>query len=357
MNICYYLRTQVCLAASLCAYAKYKYDLDQTESECFIFISVIISNILSCLDSSKWGFSLAGTYTNMQFSYRLLTALYLSVTITQSQLFQDKSEGGGEVLQSFQSGSPEFKLADSISPERVQFDTFSSSSSGATLNADLSQPLSDPDQPVPVDLGFTQGAAVDGPGAAAFDFAGLNPPGYLAQQPEQYISQSHQAQVNPLESGQDPGINLQPAPDLIALGCDSSSAGNTQEVLDYPPGLQAERPGGRAKIKRLRPRQGSVCPNHPSSANDPSEISTETEISIDNPNPAFYPGGWLQRGKDIIAGVRLKKLKQCTRDTITLCCNGPQAGLDVRDCAFCLCLGTGFFPFVFRPRETDLANL
>lgn len=101
-------------------------------------------NILSYLDSSELGFSLAGIYTNMQFSYRLLTTLYLSVTITQSQLFPEKSEGGGEVLQSFRLGSSEFAPADSISPERFQFE------SGATLNADLSQPPSDPKQPVPV---------------------------------------------------------------------------------------------------------------------------------------------------------------------------------------------------------------
>lgn len=126
---------------------------------------------------------------------------------------------------------------------------------------------------------------MDGLEAAAFDFAGLNSPGHLAQQREQFISQSHQAQADHLGSGQDPGRNLQPASDL---DCDPS-AGNTQEVLDYPPSLQAERPGGRAKMKRLRPRQGDVC-----SANNPSEISTGTEISIDNPNPAFYPGGWLQ---------------------------------------------------------------
>lgn len=345
LNICYYLKTQVCLAASFCAYAQYKYDLNQTGSECVIFNFVIISLVV--LIRPDCVLSLAGIYINMQLSSRLLTALHLSVTITQSQVFQGKSEGGGEVLQSFRLGSRELEPAGSISPEKVQFDTFSSSSSGATLNADLSQPLSDPKQPVPVDLSFTQGAAVDRPGASAFDFAGLNSPSYLAQQPEQFIPQSRQAQAEHLASDQDPGRNLQPASNLIALGCDSSSAGITQEVLDYPPGLQAERPGRRAKIKRLRPRQGNFCPNNP------SEISTEAEISIDNPNPAFYPGGWLQHGKDIITGVRLKRLKQCTRATITLCCNGPQAGLDVRDCAFCMCLGTDFFFFVFRPCGTD----
>ncbi len=55
-------------------------------------------------------------------------------------------------------------------------------------------------------------------------------------------------------------------------------------------------------------------------------------------NLAVYPGGWLQRGKAILAGVRLKELKQCTRDTVTLCWSGLQAGLDVRDCAFGRCL-------------------
>lgn len=105
-------------------------------------------------------------------------------------------------------------------------------------------------------------------------------------------------------------------------------------------------------MKRLRPRQGNFC-----SANNPSEISTGSEISINIPNPASYPDGWLQRGKDILAGVRLKELKYCTRDTATLCRNGPQARLDLRDYAFCMCLGTDFFPFVFRPRGTDLANL
>lgn len=274
----------------------------------------------------------------MLLSFRLLIALYLSMTITHSQISQGKSEGGREVLQSFQFGKPELEPAGSILPEGVQLDTFSSSSSGATFNADLSQPLSDPKQPVPVDLSLAQGVTVDGPKDAEIDFAEPSSPGYLAQQPEQFISQSHQAQANHPESDQDLGQNLQPASTPIALGCDSSSAGNTQEVLDYPPVLQPERPGRRAKIKRLRPRQGIVCPNNPSG------ISTETEISIDNPNPAFYPGGWLQRGKDIITGLRLKKLKQCTRATITLCCNGPQAGLDVRDCAFCMCLGTGSFP-------------
>lgn len=293
----------------------------------------------------------------MQFSYRLLTVLYICGTISQSQLFQDNSEGEGEVLQSFRFDSPQIEPVGSISPERAQVDGFSSSSSGAALNAHLSQPLSDPEQPVPVDLGFTQGAVVGGPAAAAFDFAGLDSFGYLAQQPEQSISQSHQAQADPLESGQDQGRNLQPASDQIALDCDSSSARNAQEVLDYPPGLQAEPPGRRAKIRRLRPRQSNVClAQHPSD-NNPSEISTETEISIDNPNPAFYPGGWLQRAQDVIAGVRSRKLKQCPRNTVTLCCNGPQAGLDVRDCAFCMCLGTGFLPFVIRPRGTGSANL
>lgn len=299
---------------------------NQTESEYFSFISVII--FISVFDSSEWDFNSAGISTNMQFSYRGLTALYICVTASQSQLFPDSSEGRGEVLQSFRLGSPQIDTAGSISSERAQVDIFSSLPS----SADLSQPPSGPEQPVPGDLGFTQGAFVDGPGAAALDFVGPNYPGYLSQEPEQFISQSHQAQYDPLESGQDQGRNLLLASDLIASGCDSSSTGNAQ-VLDYPPGLQAERPERRAKSKRLRPRQSNVCPAH--STNNPSEISTETEISIDNPNPAFYPGGWLQRGQDIIAGVRLRKLKQCTRDTITLCCNGPQVGLDVKDCAFC----------------------
>lgn len=292
----------------------------------------------------------------MQCSYRLLTALYLLVTFTQSQLFQDNSEGDGEVLQSFQFGSPQIESAGSISPEKFQADTFSLSSSGATLSADLSQPLSNLEQPAPVDLRFTQGAVVDGPGAIAFDRAKLNPPSYLTQQPEPFISQSQQAQPDPPELGQDLGRMLQPASDLIAQGCGSSSAGKTQEVLEYPSGQQAERPGTRAKINMLRPRQGNFCPVQPPSANTPSKISKETEISIDNQNPAFYPGGWLRYGKDIITGQRLKNLKQCTRDTVTLCCNGPQAGPDVSDCAFCMCLGIGFLPFAFRPRETDLAN-
>lgn len=198
---------------------------------------------------------------------------------------------------------------------------------------------------------------MSGPGAAAFDFVGLSPHGYLAQQSEQSISQNHQAQADPLESGQDQGRSLQPASPLIALGSDSSSAGNAQVVLDYPPGLQAQWPGSTAKIKRLRPRQGNICPAQPPSANNPSEISTETEISIDNPNPAFYPGGWLQRGQDIIAGVRSRKLKQCARNKITLCCKGPQTGLDVKDCAFCMCLGIRCLPFEIRPRRTGSANL
>lgn len=54
----------------------------------------------------------------------------------------------------------------------------------------------------------------------------------------------------------------------------------------------------------------------------------------------------------MVAGVRLKELKQCTRDTITLCCNGPEVGLDVKDCAFGMCFGMGFHPFVIRPRGT-----
>lgn len=316
---------------------------NQIEREYFSYIS---DNIHICVDSSEWDFNSAGISTNMQISYRRLTALYICVTVSQSQLFQDNSEGGGKLLQSFRLGPPQIEPAGSISPERAQVDTFSSFSS----SADLSQPPSNPEQPVPVDLAFTQGAVVGGPGASAFDFAGPNSPGYLAQEPEQSISQSHQAQADPLESGQDQGRNLLLTSDLMSLGCDSTSAGNAQEVLDYPPGLQAERSERRAKLKRLRPRQSNVCPAH--STNNPSEISTETEISIDNPNPAFYPGGWLQRGQDIIAGVRLRKLKQCTRDTITLCCNGPQVGLDVKDCAFCTCLGMVFVPFVIRPRGT-----
>lgn len=50
----------------------------------------------------------------MQFSYRLLTMLYLSVTTTQAKLFPDKSEGGGGLLQSFGLGSSEFAPADLI---------------------------------------------------------------------------------------------------------------------------------------------------------------------------------------------------------------------------------------------------
>lgn len=282
----------------------------------------------------------------MQFSYRRLTALYICVTVSQSQLSQDNSEGGGELLQSFRLGSPQIEPAGSIPSEKAHVDNFSSWSS----SADLSQPPSDPQQPIPVDLGSTQGAAVDGPGATAFDFAGYNSPAYLAQEPEQSISESHQVQAGPPESGQDQGRNPLLASDQIALGCDSSSAGNGQEVLDYPPGLQTERPERRARFKRLRPRQSNVCPAQ--GTNNPSEISTETEVSINNPNPAFYPGGWLQRGQDIIAGVRLRKLKQCTRDKVTLCCNGPQVGLDVKDCAFCTCVGTAFLPIVIRPRGT-----
>lgn len=108
---------------------------------------------------------------------------------------------------------------------------------------------------------------MDGLEAAAFDFAGLNSPGHLAQQPEQFISQSHQAQADHLGSGQDPGRNLQPASDL---DCDPS-AGNTQEVLDYPPSLQAERPGGRAKMKGCdRAKVMFVAPiTHPRSAQEP----------------------------------------------------------------------------------------
>lgn len=127
---------------------------------------------------------------------------------------------------------------------------------------------------------------MNGPGATAFDFVGFNSP----EEPELSISQSRQAQADPLESNQEQGRNLQPASDLIALGCDSLSAGHAQEGLDYPPGLQAERLGRRAKIKRLRPRQSNVCVAQPPSANNPSEISLSSEISIDNPNPAFYPG-------------------------------------------------------------------
>lgn len=162
----------------------------------------------------------------MQFSYRLLTVLYICVTISQSQLFHDNNEGEGEVLQSFRFGSPQIEHAALTSPERVQADIFGSSSSAAAINADLYQLLSYPKKPVPVDLDFTQGIVVSGPGAAVFDFAGLSPTGYLAQQSEQSISQNHQAQADPLESGQDQGRSLQPVSDLIALGCGSSSAGN-----------------------------------------------------------------------------------------------------------------------------------
>lgn len=282
----------------------------------------------------------------MQFSYRRLSALYFCVTISHSQLSQDNSEGTGEVLQSFRLGSPQIEPTGSISSEQAQVDSFSSLSS----SADLPQPPSDPEQPVPVDPGFTQAAIVGWPGAATFDFAGYNSPAYLAQEPEQSISESHQVQADPLEPGQDQGRNPLLASDQIALGCDSSSAGNAQKVLDYPPGLQTERPERRARFKRLRPRQSNVCPAQ--KINIPSKISTETELSIDNPNPAFYPGGWLQRGQDIISGVRLRKLKQCTRGLVTLCCSGPQVGLDVKDCAFCTCIGMGFLPFVIRPRGT-----
>lgn len=286
----------------------------------------------------------------MQFSYRRLTALYICVTVSQSQLSQDNNEGGGEVLQSFRIDSPQIGPAGSISSEKAQVNTFSSLSS----SADLSQPPRDPEQPVPVDLGFTQGDVVDGPGTAAFDFAEYNSPAYLAQGPEQTISEIHQVQADPLESGQDQGRNPLLASDQIALGCDSSFAGNAQEVLNYLPGLQTEQPERRAKFKRLRPRQSNFCPAQ--GTNNPSEISTETEVSINNPNPAFYPGGWLQRGQDIIAGVRLRKLKQCTRDKVTLCCNGPQVGLDVKDCAFCTCVRMGFLPFCDQTSRNGMRN-
>lgn len=306
-----------------------------------IFLLHFCDNIHIYVDSSKWNFNSAGISTNMQFSYRRFTVLYICVTVSQSQLSQDNSEGGREVLQSFRLGSLQIEPAGSISSEEAQVDTFSSLSS----SADLSQLPSDPKQPVPVDLGFTQGDVVDGPGAAAFDFARYNLPAYLAQEPEQSFSESHQVQAGPLESGQDQGQNALLASDQIALGCDSS-----QKVFDYPPGLQTERPERRARIKRLLPRQSNVCPSQ--SINNPSEISTETELSIDNPNPAFYPGGWLKRGQDIISGVGLRKLKQCTKGLVTLCCNGPQVGLDVKDCAFCTCIGMGFLPFMIRPRGT-----
>lgn len=169
---------------------------NQTESEYFSFIS---NNIHIYVDSSECAFNSAGISTNMQFSYRRLTALYIYVAISKSQLFQDNSEVGGEVLQSFRLGSPQIEPAGSISPERAQVDTFSSLSS----SADLSQPPSNPELPVPVNPAFAQGAVVDGLGASAFDFAGPNSPGYLAQEPEQSISQSHQAQADPLESGRD----------------------------------------------------------------------------------------------------------------------------------------------------------
>lgn len=106
------------------------------------------------------------------------------MTVSHSQLFQDNSEGRGNLLQNFRLSSPQIEPADSISSERAQVDIFFSLSS----SADFSQPPSGPEQPVLVDRDLTQGAVVDGPGAAAFDFVGPSSAGYLAQEPEQFIS-------------------------------------------------------------------------------------------------------------------------------------------------------------------------